>query len=63
MAHFHRTAAFTRFNTPSRIEADIVDLAHEGTIPGNSRVRSSGCNPIPSFRRASAMTSPSMAMA
>jgi carotenoid cleavage dioxygenase-like enzyme len=33
MAHFPQTPAFTGFNTPSRIEADIVDLAHEGTIP------------------------------
>src|SRR5438045_5548404 len=33
MAHFPKTAAFTDFNTPSRIEADIVDLAHEGAIP------------------------------
>jgi len=33
MAHFPRTPSFTDFNTPSRIEADIVNLAHEGTIP------------------------------
>src|SRR5437764_5575570 len=33
MAHFPKPAAFTDFNTPSRIEADIVDLAHEGAIP------------------------------
>src|SRR5256885_353810 len=33
MAHFPRTPSFTGFNTPSRIEADIVNLAHEGTIP------------------------------
>ena len=33
MAHFPRTPSFTGFNTPSRVEADIVDLAHEGTIP------------------------------
>src|SRR2546429_1277743 len=33
MAHFPKTPGFTDFNTPSRIEADIVDLAHEGAIP------------------------------
>jgi len=33
MAHFPQTPSFTGFNTPSRIEADIADLAHEGTIP------------------------------
>jgi len=33
MAHFPQTPAFTGFNTPSRIEADIANLAHEGTIP------------------------------
>lgn len=33
MAHFPQTPAFTGFNTPSRIEADIADLAFEGTIP------------------------------
>jgi carotenoid cleavage dioxygenase len=33
MAHFPQTPAFTGFNTPSRIEADIADLQHEGTIP------------------------------
>ncbi|WP_395397281.1 carotenoid oxygenase family protein [Novosphingobium sp. BL-8A] len=33
MAHFPDTPSFTGFNTPSRIEADIADLAHEGTIP------------------------------
>ena len=33
MSHFPATPAFTGFNTPSRIEADILDLAHEGAIP------------------------------
>jgi carotenoid cleavage dioxygenase len=33
MAHFPDTPSFTGFNTPSRIEADIADLEHEGTIP------------------------------
>ena len=33
MSRFPDTPAFTGFNTPSRIEADILDLAHQGTIP------------------------------
>ncbi|WP_332819625.1 carotenoid oxygenase family protein [Sphingopyxis sp.] len=33
MAHFPATPSFTGFNTPSRIEADIYDLAHQGSIP------------------------------
>lgn len=33
MAHFPDTPSFTGFNTPSRIEADIDGLAHEGEIP------------------------------
>lgn len=33
MAHFPATPSFTGFNTPSRIEADISDLAHQGSIP------------------------------
>jgi carotenoid cleavage dioxygenase-like enzyme len=33
MANFPDTMSFTGFNTPSRIEADIADLVHEGTIP------------------------------
>src|SRR4029077_13229459 len=33
MAHFPGTPSFTGFNTPSRIEADIVDLVYQGTIP------------------------------
>ncbi|MBT0671216.1 carotenoid oxygenase family protein [Novosphingobium profundi] len=33
MSHFPASPSFTGFNTPSRIEADIADLAHEGTIP------------------------------
>ncbi len=33
MVHFPDTPSFTGFNTPSRIEADIRDLAHEGEIP------------------------------
>lgn len=33
MVHFPDSPAFTGFNTPSRIECDIPNLAHEGTIP------------------------------
>lgn len=33
MAHFPDTPNFTGFNTPSRIEADIADLVHDGEIP------------------------------
>ena len=33
MAHFPDTPNFTGFNTPSRIEADIADLVHEGVTP------------------------------
>lgn len=33
MSQFPDTPNYTGFNTPSRIEADIADLAHEGTIP------------------------------
>ena len=32
MAHFPDTPSFTGFNTPSRIEADIANLVHQGTI-------------------------------
>jgi len=33
MAHFPDSPSFTGFNAPSRIEADIVGLVHQGTIP------------------------------
>jgi len=33
MVHFPDSPAFTGFNTPSRIECDIPNLAHEGVIP------------------------------
>ena len=32
MAQFPDTATYTGFNKPSRVEADIRDLQHEGTI-------------------------------
>src|SRR5262249_62242083 len=33
MAQFPQPPSFTGFNTPSRVEADIQDLACQGTIP------------------------------
>ena len=33
MSTFRQSPRFTGFNNPSRIEVDIADLAHEGTIP------------------------------
>ncbi|HEX7693604.1 MAG TPA: carotenoid oxygenase family protein, partial [Sphingomonas sp.] len=33
MTHFPDTPSFTGFNTPSRIEGDIVDLDVKGAIP------------------------------
>ena len=33
MSHFPASPSFTGFNTPSRVEADIADLAHDGDIP------------------------------
>jgi carotenoid cleavage dioxygenase-like enzyme len=33
MSNFPQTINFTGFNTPSRIEADIADLVHQGNIP------------------------------
>lgn len=33
MTRFPQTPSFTGFNTPSRVEADIADLSHEGVIP------------------------------
>ena len=32
MAHVPETPSVTGFNTPSRIEADIADLQHTGTM-------------------------------
>jgi len=33
MAHFPNTPAFTGFNTPSRIEGEVLDLDIEGAVP------------------------------
>jgi len=49
MAHFPQLPVHG-FNTPSRIEADIVNLAHEGTIPASSTARSSASKPDPQSR-------------
>src|SRR5437667_7739185 len=38
------------FNTPSRIEADIVDLAHEGAIPRELNGAFFRVQPDPQFR-------------
>ena len=38
MSHFPASPAFTGFNTPSRIEADILDLAHEGAFNGDGMI-------------------------
>ena len=37
MAHFPESPSFTGFNTPSRIEADAFNLAHQGTHPGGTQ--------------------------
>lgn len=33
MANYPKSMSFTGFNTPSRVEADSLNLVHEGTIP------------------------------
>ncbi|MCJ2183443.1 carotenoid oxygenase family protein [Novosphingobium sp. 1949] len=49
MAHFPQSPSFTGFNTPSRIEADIADLAHEGTIPAGLNGAFYRVQPDPQF--------------
>lgn len=49
MSHFPETPNFTGFNTPSRIEADIADLAHKGTIPGELNGAFFRVQPDPQF--------------
>lgn len=49
MSHFPQTPSFTGFNTPSRIEADIADLAHEGTIPAELNGAFYRVQPDPQF--------------
>jgi carotenoid cleavage dioxygenase-like enzyme len=49
MAHFPDTPSFTGFNTPSRIEADIVDLDIEGEVPAEMRGAFYRVQPDPQF--------------
>jgi carotenoid cleavage dioxygenase-like enzyme len=49
MSHFPQTMSFTGFNTPSRIEADIADLVHEGTIPAELNGAFFRVQPDPQF--------------
>ncbi|HEY1608807.1 MAG TPA: carotenoid oxygenase family protein [Paraburkholderia sp.] len=49
MAHFPDTPSFTGFNTTSRIEADITDLVHEGTIPAQLNGAFFRVQPDPQF--------------
>ena len=49
MAHFPDSPSFTGFNTPSRIEADVFDLVHEGTIPAELNGAFYRVQPDPQF--------------
>ncbi len=49
MAHFPDTPAFTGFNAPSRVECDIANLAHEGTIPAELNGAFFRVQPDPQF--------------
>lgn len=49
MAHFPQTPAFTGFNTPSRVEGDIVNLAHQGAIPAELNGAFYRVQPDPQF--------------
>lgn len=49
MAQFPESPSFTRFNTPSRVEADVVNLAHQGTIPPRLNGAFSRVQPYPQF--------------
>ncbi len=49
MAEFPNTPNYTGFNTPSRIEADIADLAHTGTIPAQLNGAFYRVQPDPQF--------------
>ena len=61
MAQFPDTATYTGFNKPSRVEADIRDLQHEGTIPPELDGAFYRVQPDRSSRPGSATTSPSTA--
>ncbi|MDE2041749.1 MAG: carotenoid oxygenase family protein, partial [Alphaproteobacteria bacterium] len=49
MANFPDTPSFTGFNTPSRIEADIADMVHEGHIPSQLNGAFYRVQPDPQF--------------
>ncbi|MEZ5743299.1 MAG: carotenoid oxygenase family protein [Sphingomonadaceae bacterium] len=49
MAEFPQTPSYTGFNTPSRIEADIANLSHEGTIPAELNGAFFRVQPDPQF--------------
>ena len=49
MAQFPDTPSFTGFNKPSRIEADITDLQHEGEIPAELNGAFFRVQPDPQF--------------
>ena len=49
MSNFPDTPAFTGFNTPSRVEADALDLAVTGTIPPEIRGTFYRVQPDPQF--------------
>jgi carotenoid cleavage dioxygenase len=49
MAQFPDTPSFTGFNTPSRVEADIADLQHQGTIPAELNGAFFRVQPDPQF--------------
>jgi carotenoid cleavage dioxygenase len=63
VSHFPASPSFTGFNTPSRIEADIADLAHEGEIPAELNGAFYRVQPDPQFPRAWATILRSTAMA
>ncbi len=63
MAHFPDSPSFTGFNTPSRIEADMADLVHQGAIPAGLNGAFYRVQPDPQFPPRSATTSPSTATA
>jgi carotenoid cleavage dioxygenase-like enzyme len=49
VAHFPDTLAFTGFNTPSRVEADALDLPCQGTIPAQLNGAFYRVQPDPQF--------------
>ncbi|WP_417320079.1 carotenoid oxygenase family protein [Emcibacter sp.] len=49
MTHFPDTMSFTGFNTPSRIEADIVDLDIDGEVPAEMNGAFYRVQPDPQF--------------